>query len=181
MTDSIVLSGTRQWLSEIVIGLNFCPFAKPPFLQERIHFVETSEKKQAAILEGLVAECEYLDKNAEVDTSLFILTAACGDFYQYLDLLDVANQLLSELGYEGVYQLASFHPQYCFDNCDFDDASNYTNRSPWPMFHLIREDMLEAVLASVAEPEKIPERNIAKCNELGASYFAKRFKLGFKG
>ena len=175
MNNSEALVVSKNWLNDIVIEHNFCPFAKGPATQGRVRFVEVESKKQAKILELLIDECCFLDENKDTDTSLLLLTNACGDFYQYLDLLDIANEVMADAGYEGVYQLASFHPDYCFDGCDVDDVANYTNRAPYPMFHLIRESMLEDVLKNVAEPELIPERNIEKCESLGLNYFKAYF------
>jgi hypothetical protein len=171
-----VIFSTQQWLHDIVIGHNFCPFAQAPLSQDKVRFSLCEQKKNAALLETLVDECRFLDEHDSTDTSLLILSRACGDFNAYLDLVDMANALLAELGYEGVYQIASFHPQYCFDGVEIDDVSNYTNRSPYPMLHLLREDRLEAALEYVDEPELIPERNIAHCQRLGSDYFKAYFK-----
>jgi hypothetical protein len=143
--------------------------------QDKVRFSLCEQKKNAALLETLVDECRFLDEHDSTDTSLLILSRACGDFNAYLDLVDMANALLAELGYEGVYQIASFHPQYCFDGVEVDDVSNYTNRSPYPILHILRESRLEAVLEHVAEPELIPEKNIARCESLGLDYFKAYF------
>ena len=179
MPSSQAVTAIKNWITDMVIGHNFCPFAKQPMLQGKVRFAEQASKKQADVLQALIAECEYLDAHQDVETTLLILTKACADFYPYLDLLDMANELLAVSGYEGVYQLASFHPLYCFDGCEFDDVANYTNRSPWPLLHLIREASLETVLKNVEEPELIPERNIEQCERLGLRYFQARFEKGF--
>jgi hypothetical protein len=108
-----------------------------------------------------------LDKDTDTETVLFIFAEAFRDFNDYLDLLDLANSLLQKQGYESVYQLASFHPYYCFQGVDIDDASHYTNRSPYPMLHIIGEAQLEKVLENYPNPETIPERNITYCQKLG--------------
>lgn len=180
MDKSAAIAATQNWLLEIVIGHNFCPFAKLPTAQGRVRFAAIESKKQADILAALIEECQFLDVHSETDTSLLVLTRACADFNQYLNLLDIANDLLAASHYEGVYQLASFHPQYCFDGCEVDNVANYTNRSPYPIFHLIREEALAALLESVTEPELIPQRNIEKCEALGLTYFQMRFSQGFE-
>ncbi|NOQ79107.1 MAG: DUF1415 family protein, partial [Gammaproteobacteria bacterium] len=118
-------------------------------------------------LENLVLECERLDQQPEIETTLFILSQLGQDFNDYLDFLDIANQLLIDQGYESVYQLASFHPDYCFEQSDEDDAANYTNRSPYPTLHIIREKSLAKALQSYPDPELIPERNVEYCQSLG--------------
>ena len=99
-------------------------------------------------------------KNPDVETVIVIYPTGLESFFDYLDFLETANELLIEEGYEGTYQLASFHPDYCFDEVKQDDPSNYTNRSPYPILHILREASLERVLQSYKEPESIPENNI---------------------
>jgi hypothetical protein len=176
MQSSHAITATQQWLNDIVIGHNFCPFAKAPLSQDNVRFSLSEQKKTAALLETFIDECRFLDEHDSTDTSLLILSHACGDFNAFLDLLDMANALLADAGYAGVYQIASFHPQYCFDGVEVDDVSNYTNRSPYPILHILREARLEAVLQHVAEPELIPEHNMAACRRLGLDYFRAYFK-----
>ena len=162
-----IIKQTQCWLDSVIIEHNICPFAKRERDKGSIRFTveETSEMSQA--LESLLLECEKLDEQAEIETTLFILVNLGQDFNEYLDFLDIANQLLIDQGYEGVYQLASFHPDYCFADSNDDDPANYTNRSPYPTLHIIREVSLEKALQSYPEPELIPERNIEYCQKLG--------------
>ncbi|WDD97273.1 DUF1415 domain-containing protein [Thalassomonas actiniarum] len=162
---------TKQWLAEIVIGLNFCPFAKKEFVNDTIHYHVSSAGRIEPALEALMAQCQYLSEHDELETSLVIFSTGFRQFERYLDLLDYANELLVDSGYEGIFQLASFHPDYCFEGEDIDDAANYTNRSPYPTIHLIREASMERVLAVYQQPEAIPENNIALAHEKGATYF----------
>ena len=104
---------------------------------------------------------------AQQETALLVVTEGLAGFSEYLDLLALAEQAVSEAGLSGVIQLASFHPDYCFAGAPADDPANFTNRSPYPMFHLIREDALEAALASYRHPERIPERNVQRLRALG--------------
>ncbi|MDH5711889.1 MAG: DUF1415 domain-containing protein, partial [Gammaproteobacteria bacterium] len=101
------------------------------------------------------------------ETTLLVFAEGFKDFGDYLDLVELAQDLLADQGYEGIYQIASFHPDYCFADAELDDAANYTNRSPYPMLHLIREASMEKALAHYPEPEKIPERNVEYARELG--------------
>lgn len=162
-----MIKQTQCWLDSVIIEHNICPFAKRERDKGSIRFTvdESSEFSQA--LENLILECERLDENPGIETTLFILAKVGQDFNDYLDFLDIANQLLIEQGCEGVYQLASFHPDYCFADSNEDDPANYTNRSPYPTLHIIREKSLEKVLQSYPEPELIPERNIEYCQNLG--------------
>lgn len=158
---------TKKWLQNVVIAHNICPFAERVFKNDGIHFeVETSTDIETC-LENLIAECERLDENETIETTLLIYAKAFADFEEYLDFLEVAQALLEAQDYEGVYQLASFHPNYCFDGSLENDAANYTNRSPYPMLHLLRESSLEHALANYPNPETIPENNIELTRKLG--------------
>jgi hypothetical protein len=163
-----------RWLDEVVIGERFCPFAKQPRIHDTIRMSICDAKDTKEVLSALASECKYLDDNSDCETSLLVLSKALTKFDDYLFVLQLANELMIDLGYEGVYQLASFHPQYLFDGEPIDEISHYTNRSPYPIFHLIREASVSKALENVAEPELIPRRNIAHANTLGLAFF-KRF------
>lgn len=166
-----VIKQTQTWLQQVVIGYNFCPFAKREFDKGSIHYQVSTKVEMKAALLDLINECQRLDQNKQIETSLIIFSNGFKQFDKYLDLLDIANQLLDQQGYSGIYQLASFHPDYCFDGADADDASNYTNRAPYPTFHLLRESSLEKALTFVEDPAAIPERNIECCQEKGSAHF----------
>ena len=170
------IAATKTWLSEVIIGLNFCPFAKKEFVNESIHYYLSKETSFDKALETLVHQCEFLANNSSIETGLVIFDSGFGEFEQYLDLLDFANQLIVDSGYEGIFQIASFHPNYCFEGEESDDAANFTNRSPYPMLHILREDSLEKVLASYKNPELIPEQNITVAREKGAEFFQQKLK-----
>ncbi|MDB2438488.1 DUF1415 domain-containing protein [Hellea sp.] len=162
-----IIAQTKIWLSSIVIAHNICPFAKREFDSGRIHYevIETSETQRQ--LEQLIAQCAALDKDAARETSLLIFPSSLSDYGDYLDFLALATALLKTQDYEGIYQLASFHPDYQFAETPPDDASHYTNRSPYPMLHILREASVEAALKHYPNPEGIPERNIALMQEMG--------------
>lgn len=162
-----LISQSRKWLEDVVIAHNFCPFAKRELLKDRIHFEVIPHKNIEACLEALILACEQLDECSAIETSLLILPYGFSDFEQYLDLLDYADRLLEAQNYEGIYQVASFHPDYCFDDTSPDDPANYTNRSPYPMIHLLREDSIEAALENISDPDAIPETNIKTAKRLG--------------
>lgn len=169
--ENNTISATKQWLDEVIIGLNICPFAKKEFVNNTIHY-HLSESGQVKIaLHELIEQCNYLQQHDELETTLIIYDSGFRHFDRYLDLLDLANDLLIASGFEGIFQLASMHPEYCFEDADFDDASNFTNRSPYPLIHIIREASMEKVLSVYKEPEKIPENNIVLAEQKGSEYF----------
>ncbi len=168
-TTNNVISQTKKWLSGFIIEHNICPFAKREYDNDSIHYEVVLSDKLENQLQELIYSCEQLDSNEAIETSLLILPNGLSDFDDFLDFLELSNDLMHQQSYEGVYQLASFHPQYCFEGVESDDASNFTNRSPYPMLHLIREASLEKVLAHYPNPEDIPSRNIEYTRELGSA------------
>ncbi|WP_206485676.1 DUF1415 domain-containing protein [Thalassotalea sp. G2M2-11] len=167
---------TQQWLEQVIIGLNFCPFAKKEFVNNTIHYYVCPQARLESALAEFAEQLHYLDQHPEVETTLFICSLGFREFTHYLDLVDYANELLVELGFEGVFQIASFHPDYVFEGEAPDDASNYTNRSPLPTLHLIREQSMARVLSVYPDPELIPEQNIALAREKGSRYFSQILK-----
>jgi len=155
-----VIEQTKKWLSTVVIAHNLCPFAKREFDNDHIYYAVIEADSLEAQLEQLILECAALDDDANRETSLLIFPKALVDFDDYLDVLELATALLKEQGYEGVYQLASFHPKYCFEGAGLDNPTNYTNRSPYPMLHILREASVEQALKNYLNPEGIPDRNI---------------------
>lgn len=157
-----------QWLDEVVIGLNLCPFAKKPRSNQQIKVVVSKQRKNKALMKEFIDELNSLavTSPAETDTTVFAISHHLYDFYDYLDFLESAQEQLELLGFEGKFQLASFHPNYCFEGAEIDDRENLTNRSPYPIIHIIREDSMAKVLQKYPEPEAIPEVNIAKVESL---------------
>lgn len=171
---------TENWVRQVIVKYNLCPFARREVERGSIRYVVADTHKPAAVLETLIAECRLLDQHPEIETTLFIIPRGFEGFYPYLDLVDAAEEALVEQGYEGQYQLASFHPDYCFDGEPQDDAANYTNRSPYPTLHILREASLEQALANYDDPESIPERNIAFTRRKGGDFFAQLLARCFK-
>ena len=169
--DSVAEGRIWKWLDEVVIGQNFCPFAKVPRSKKQVKLLVVQETANQQVLAILANECAFLVKNPNIETSLIALTHCLGDFYDYLDVLDMAQQMLADLEYEGVFQLASFHPQYLFQGEPNDAVSHYTNRAPYPIFHLIREQSISKALAFFDKPESIVTRNIDHAHSLGAAFF----------
>ena len=164
---TLIIEQTQKWLSNVIIEHSICPFAKREYDNNRIHYEVIESKDLETQLEHLILQCEALDDEVSRETSLLIFPNALSDFEGYLDVVEISTELMTKQGYEGTYQLASFHPQYRFADSSIDDASNYTNRSPYPMLHILREASIEKILANYPNPEDIPERNIKLTQDLG--------------
>lgn len=165
------IEAVKQWLKDVVIEHDFCPFAKKELESGRVRFALCEATEKEKILSALIDECQRLDVNSGIETTLIVFSKGLEDFDQFLNVVELADELMNLQGYEGVYQLATFHPDYVFAGTDKEDAANYTNRSPFPVLHLIREASLEQVLKNYPDPELIPQNNINKARELGATYF----------
>ena len=174
--EQTAIQQTKNWVEEIVIGLNLCPFAAQPFREQRIEYTVVSGDATEQHLQQLADSFTLLDNSPELETSLLIYTEAYQTFDDYLDWLDYANHLLDDLNYTGSYQIASFHPDYRFAGSEKNDASNFSNRSPWPMLHLIREKNLEAAIASYPDIEQVPKNNIKKLQEIGFTEMQNKLK-----
>lgn len=158
---------TEFWLKTVIIHHNICPFAREVVEKKAVHYCVDESQAMEANLQTLMDEAQRLDKDDGIETTLLVYPANFVGFDDFLDYVELANRLLAMQGYEGVYQLASFHPDYCFEGADKLDAANYTNRSPYPMLHLIREASIEKALKFFPNPEKIPVRNMKLTRELG--------------
>ena len=165
--SNIIIEQTKRWIQNVVIGCNFCPFASRPFNENRIHYSVSYATAKAEALKQVMLEMYKLDEDEHVETTLLIFANGFISFDEYLDLADLAELLVADQGYEGIYQVASFHPSYLFAGSDLNDPANYTNRSLYPMLHFLREESVENVLERYEEPEKIPEKNIAFANQKG--------------
>ena len=161
------INPTRRWVENLVVGLNFCPFAKREVDAGRVFYSVNLSRQSEDLLQWLLDECQRLDEHDDIETSLLILPNGFEGFLDYLDLIDLAERLIVAEGYEGVYQVASFHPDYCFAGEPENDPANYTNRSPYPMMHLIREASLERALQHHPDPDSIPDTNIKLAREKG--------------
>lgn len=165
--DQRIIAQTKQWLASVIVEHNYCPFARREMDKGSIKYQVVRETEFNALLNAVVEECSWLDQHAETETTLIIFPENLSDFNLFLDCLALAEDLLISRGYEGTYQIASFHPDYFFQGSDESDPANYTNRSPYPMFHLIREASVEIAIKNYPDPESIPERNIEYAREQG--------------
>lgn len=168
MGETEVISATRKWVEDVVVGYNLCPFAKRELVRNRVRFVVSEAETEDELLQALHSELQRLEDEPEIETTLLIHPGVLQDFGPYNEFLDAADGLLAYLDMEGVYQIASFHPDYQFAGTEPDAAENYTNRSPFPMLHLLREASLEAAIDSYPDVDAIPGQNIRLMEKLGA-------------
>jgi hypothetical protein len=166
--DEVILH-TRRWLERSVIGLNLCPFADAAYRAERVRFYVSDQRSASGLLDELRAELLGLQAAdpARCETVLLIHPLVLNDFLEYNDFLDVCDAAVADLKLEGELQVASFHPQYQFAGTESEDIENYTNRSPYPMLHLLREESVSRAIAAVGDTEEIYRRNIRTLRELG--------------
>ncbi|MEE2763494.1 MAG: DUF1415 domain-containing protein [Pseudomonadota bacterium] len=167
MDEGKVVSATRKWVKDVVVGYNLCPFAKRELLHDRVRFVVSEANDEDSLLQSLHAELQRLNDEPEIETTVLIHPGVLQNFAAYNEFLDAADGLLAYLELDGIYQVASFHPDYQFEGTEPDAAENYTNRSPYPMLHLLREASLEAAIDSHPDVDGIPGRNIKLMEELG--------------
>lgn len=160
----------------MVIGLNLCPFARRVFESDKIRYVVSDADDEQQLLDDLARELTFLAATpiATVETTLLIHPRVFTDFLDYNDFLDPAEELLAKLGLQSVIQIAGFHPDYQFADTEPDAAENYTNRSPYPMLHLLREDSVSAVADDPEELLEIPRRNVETLNALGTEKIRER-------
>ncbi len=168
------LAQTRAWVQRAVVGLNLCPFAKAPMVKDQIRYVVCEARDPQALLDALCAEMHGLvaADPEQIETTLVIHPNVLRDFSEFNEFLDLADAALEELGYDGVLQVASFHPQYRFAGTTIDDVSNATNQSPYPTLHLLREESMDRAVAAFPEADAIFEANIHTLEALGADGWA---------
>ena len=173
----------RQWLDDIVIGLNLCPFAAKPARAGRVRVVVSEAREELDLLAELQLELAKLDDTPadEIETTLIAVPHLFADFVDYNDFLDQVDGLLDQFEWSGMYQVASFHPHYQFEGTLPDDAENLTNRAPYPLLHLLREDSVEAAIAAHPDVDGIPDTNIRKLREMDDAARARLFAYLARG
>ena len=170
-----VIAEVKGWVEDRVVGWNLCPFARRELVNETIRFRVCEPEDEEALLLALAEEIEVLDRQPEVETTLLIHPGFLDNFEDYNDFLDLADALLTQMERDGVYQVASFHPHYQFAETEPEDPENFTNRSPYPLLHLLREASLSQAVESHPNVEQIPEDNIALMNRLGYEKLVQAF------
>ena len=169
MQKELMIAQTRKWIADVVVGCNFCPFAHREVKKDSIYF-EVVNGNKAAVLKALSAAFAKMDAEPAIETMFLLLPQNFARFTDYLKLVQAAEGLTKKEGYEGTYQLASFHPAYIFTGSSLNDAANYTNRSPYPMLHILREESVSRAIDSYPDTQKIPEKNIAFARGKGLAY-----------
>ncbi|ELS3152975.1 DUF1415 family protein [Vibrio parahaemolyticus] len=171
-----------QWLNDVVIGLNLCPFAAKPQRNKQIKIFVSEATQEEALLEDILLQLIELSTTEpeELETTLVVVPNMLQDFWDYNFCIDWVEGLIKQQDWEGIFQVATFHPDYCFGGAAPEDDENLTNRSPYPIFHLIREESMEKVLKHYPDPESIPDTNIARVSALSEEERKKLFPYLFR-
>ncbi|MDM0104908.1 DUF1415 domain-containing protein [Variovorax sp. J22R24] len=174
VSSSQAEADTRRWLERAVIGLNLCPFAKAVHVRGQIHYAVYLPNQEDGLIDALIAEANALAvcEPSERDTTLLIAPNTLADFLDFNDFTARADRALARMGFEGQFQLASFHPRFQFAGTDADDVTNATNRAPYPTLHLLREDSVSRAVDAFPDAEAIFGRNIDTLEALGAEGWA---------
>ena len=178
MDKQATIDFTQRWIAKIVIGLNLCPFARRVFEGELVRYVVTEAADEETLRGVLASELKTLSSVpiSQIETTIIIHPRVLTDFLDYNDFLLEADRLLGTLKLSGMIQIASFHPQYQFEGTSSDSVENYSNRSPFPMLHLLREESITRVVHDPVELEKIPQRNIETLRNLGIQEILEQLK-----
>ena len=171
----------QQWLEDVVIGLNLCPFAAKPNRNKQIKVFVSEATTEEVLLEDVLQELMNLDSKTaeELETTLVAIPNMLEDFMDYNLFLDWIDALIKQQEWEGTFQIATFHPNYCFGGAEPEDDENLTNRSPYPVLHLIREESMAKILKHYPNPEAIPDINIARVEALSPEERRKFFPYLF--
>jgi hypothetical protein len=176
-TSEEIIASTQNWLEKAVIGLNLCPFAKAVHVKQQIRYFVSEATTPEELLQDLIRELEVLaEANPEkIETSLLMHPYALTDFLDYNEFLDIADAALEDLDLDGILQVASFHPDYQFADTEADDIENFTNRSPYPTLHLLREESIDKAVEAFPEADEIYEKNMQTLRQLGLEGWRKLF------
>ncbi|MCB0686202.1 MAG: DUF1415 domain-containing protein [Saprospiraceae bacterium] len=167
MTNVLIEKTVRNWVETVVIGLNLCPFAKKPLVKNSVRFIVSEADSEEKLLVDLWKEIEHIRDHPEMETTLLIHPMVLSDFSAFNDFLQLTDELLRQMDLEGVFQIASFHPDYQFEGTKSEDVENYTNRSPYPILHILREESLDIAIDKYPDTDQIPPRNIKLMREMG--------------
>ena len=171
-----IISHVHHWVEKAVIGLDLCPFAGAVYAQNRLRCVVSESEQIDELMFDLYSQCQYLIETPEIDTTLLIIPHQLQEFADFNQILDQADALIATNEWIGVFQIASFHPGYQFNNTSIDDRENWSNRSPFPILHILRESSVERALSVYSNPERIPEVNIRTLTAMEATEFDLIFK-----
>ncbi len=168
-----IVTQTKDWITNVVVGCHFCPFAAKEVMRNSIYYEVLDKSTTETVLKGVIKMLYRLDDTAAFETSFLIIPEGFGSFNQFLRVLELAETLLAKEKYEGIYQLAGFHPKYLFAGSTDEDPSNFTNRSPYPMIHFLREASVSKAVDNYPGIDEIPDRNIAFAKEKGLIFMQK--------
>ena len=168
-TSQKIIEQTKKWIADVVVACHFCPFAAQVIKEKKIHYEVATHTAMESCLESVLQELSRLDEDNNIETTFLIFPGAFAQFDDFLGLVALAEKRLKQKKYSGIYQLASFHPLYRFADATDNDAANYTNRSVYPMLHLLREASIEKALEQYKNPENIPVANMALARAKGLS------------
>jgi|TARA_B110000259_G_scaffold28096_1_gene29771 hypothetical protein len=178
MSDNeTIITAVKQWLEKTVIGLQLCPFAKSVFDADKIRYTVSNSRDTEALMLELHDELKRLDDVPGLETTLIIINQQLSDFEAFNQTLDYIDDMLDQYGWSGIFQVASFHPYYQFADTKIDDRENWTNRSPYPIFHILRESSLELAIESFPSIVDLPQENIKRMNGLSSQVFAQVLQL----
>lgn len=180
MTHEEIIKPVQLWVESVVVALNLCPFAKREMVKNRVRFSVTEVMTEELLLLALQDELELLNANQDIETTLLIHPKVLMDFFDYNQFLNSADSLLVRMDLEGIYQIASFHPDYQFSGTEADDVENYTNRAPYPLLHLIREESLEQAIKDYPDHGRITGRNTELLKKLGQKNMQALFNSCFQ-
>jgi len=167
LDDQRVENAVRQWLQSVVINLNLCPFARKALIRNSVRFTVSEVDREDHLLEVLLEELQLLQNNHNIETTLLIHPQVLTDFTEYNEFLPLVDEFLEQIKLDGIFQIASFHPQYQFADTDPQDVENYTNRSPYPILHILREESLDEAIDNYPDVDRIPKNNIKLMREMG--------------
>lgn len=175
--DAACVAAVRDWVEKAVIGLNLCPFAKAVYVREQVRFVVTHATTAEGLAGDLLEELRLLQAAdpQQLETTLLIVPDMLADFLEFNDFLDLAESVAGEAEFADAFQVAAFHPAWQFADAAPDDMGHYTNRSPWPVLHLLREDSIDDAVAAIPDPRDIYQRNIETLQNLGPAGWKKLF------
>ena len=179
--DETIIAQTRNWITAVVIGCNFCPFAAGVVRRNSIYYEVLQPAGLTSCLEALTGLFHKLDNEPAIETLFLVIPDAFESFDSYLELVGLSEKILKDQGYEGIYQIASFHPHYLFAGSGSEDAANYTNRSPYPMLHILREESVTRAIENYPGTENIPNRNIAFARAKGQVFMESLKNSSFTG
>ena len=177
--NSVIKQHVTSWLNDFVVGLNLCPFARIVVDTLGLRIIICDSDQLDVITERFISELNFINNSSEVivPSTLLVVPNALKNFKEYLSFINISEKLVEEMGMEGTIQLASFHPNYQFAGEQNDSVSHYTNRSPYPIIHFLREEMVERALENYSKPEEISQRNIKTLKDIGLAEIERRWNL----